>query len=186
MFHQKSPRERACCHDEAANLQLLISAAFWVIWVSMEEWSWNVNGKSEADSLFYSIILNVTATQYTCSLDDIYHPHWLVQWSCHCSHMHIPVHSPWLPGSIDVVQTILIILTMAQPFLDRPHISIPSMMLLGMNYSYSLNPSICGIDPIPCHSSFQDSPALFLVSLLFPLSVVSFISTHTILYISPS
>ena len=26
--------------------------------------------------------------------------------------MHIPVHSPWLPGYIDVVQTILIVLTM--------------------------------------------------------------------------
>ena len=38
----------------------------------------------------YSVILNVTATQYTCSLNIIYCPHWLVQWSCHCSHMHIP------------------------------------------------------------------------------------------------
>ena len=26
--------------------------------------------------------------------------------------MHIPVHSPWLPSYIDVVQTVLIILTM--------------------------------------------------------------------------
>ena len=25
-----------------------------------------------------------------------------VQWSRQCSHMHIPVHSPWLPGYIDV------------------------------------------------------------------------------------
>ena len=70
-----------------------------------------------------SIILNVTATQYTCSLNDVYPrpPHWLIQWSRHCSHMHIPVHSPWLPGYIDVAQTILVILTMAGLFLDRPY-----------------------------------------------------------------
>ena len=36
--------------------------------------------------------------------------------------MHIPVHSLWLPGYINVVQTILIILTMAGLFPDRPHI----------------------------------------------------------------
>ena len=33
--------------------------------------------------------------------------------------MHIPVHSPCLAGCIDVVQTVLIILTMAGLFLDR-------------------------------------------------------------------
>ena len=43
------------------------------------------------------IALNVTATQDTCSLNSVYHPHWPVQWSRHCSHMHVPVHSPWLP-----------------------------------------------------------------------------------------
>ena len=36
----------------------------------------------------WSVILNVTATQYTCSLSGIYHPHWLVQWRHHCSHAH--------------------------------------------------------------------------------------------------
>ena len=36
--------------------------------------------------------------------------------------MYIPVHSPWLPGYTDVTQTILIILTMTDLFLDRPHI----------------------------------------------------------------
>ena len=41
--------------------------------------------------------------------------------------MHIPVHSPWLPGYMNVVQTVLIILTMAQLFLDRPH--IPSQII---------------------------------------------------------
>ena len=33
--------------------------------------------------------------------------------------MHIPLHCPWLPGYIDVMQTILV-LTMAGLFLDRP------------------------------------------------------------------
>ena len=67
-----------------------------------------------------SVILNVTATQYTCSLNGIYHP----QWSCHCSCMRVPVHLPWLLGYIDVAQTILIILIMVGLFLDRPHILI--------------------------------------------------------------
>ena len=53
-----------------------------------------------------SVILNVMTTQYTCSLNGIYHPYWLVQWSHHCSHMHIPVHSPQLPGYTDVAQTV--------------------------------------------------------------------------------
>ena len=60
-----------------------------------------------------------TATQYTCSLNSIYHPHWLAQWSCYCSCMCIPGYSPWLPGYIYVMQTILIILTMAVLFPDR-------------------------------------------------------------------
>ena len=34
--------------------------------------------------------------------------------------MRIPVHCPWLPGYIDVTQTIVVILTMAGLFLDRP------------------------------------------------------------------
>ena len=36
--------------------------------------------------------------------------------------MLIPVHSPWPPGYIDVTQTVLIILTMAGLFPDRPHV----------------------------------------------------------------
>ena len=78
--------------------------------------------KFDAYSLLYSLILNVMATQYTSSLNGIYCPHWLEQWSHHCSCMRILVHSPWLTGYIDVVQTILIILTMAGLFLDRPRI----------------------------------------------------------------
>ena len=104
-----------CC-DEAANHQLPIAAAFWIIWiVSVEEWS----------SIMQNLIqirCSSTVTQYTCSLNGVYRPHWLVQWSCYCSYMHIPVPSPWLLGYIDVTQTILFVLTMAALFLDRPHI----------------------------------------------------------------
>ena len=33
--------------------------------------------------------------------------------------MRVPVHSPWLPGYIDVAQTVLIILPMAAHFPDH-------------------------------------------------------------------
>ena len=67
-----------------------------------------------------SVILNVTTTQYTWSLNGVYHPHWLAQWNHHCSLMHIAVHSPWLPGYINVAQTVLVILIMTGFFPDRP------------------------------------------------------------------
>ena len=65
-----------------------------------------------------SVLLNVIATHYTCPLNGLYCPHWLVQWSHHCSCMHIPVHSAGLLGYINVIQTILLILTMAELFPD--------------------------------------------------------------------
>ena len=34
-----------------------------------------LNAKFNANSLLYSVILNVTVTQYTCSLNDLYCPH---------------------------------------------------------------------------------------------------------------
>ena len=76
-----------------------------------------LKAKFSVDLFLYSLShFEATATQYTCSLSGVYHPHWLVQWSHHCSHMCIPVHSPWLPGYINVMQTVLIILTMAGLF----------------------------------------------------------------------
>ena len=80
-----------------------------------------LNAKFDAYPLLYSVILNVTATQYTCSLYSIYCPHWLVLWSCHCSCMRIPLHFPWLLGYVKAVQTILVILTIGGLFTDRPH-----------------------------------------------------------------
>ena len=89
-----------------------------------------INEEFDADLLLYSVILNATATQYTYSLNGIYRPHRLVQWS-HCSHMCTPVHSPWLPGYINVVQTVLVLLTMVGLFPDRPyiHIVMPHLMI---------------------------------------------------------
>ena len=58
----------------------------------------------------------------------------LLQWSHHCSRMCFPVHSPWLPGYTDVVQTILILLTIAGPFLDRPHVCTHTYTKSSLNY----------------------------------------------------
>ena len=113
--------EQTCCHDEAANQHLSIAAAFRIIWiVPMEECSSLTQNWMQIHCSTRSIILNVMATLYTCSLKGIYCPQWLVQWSPHCSCTDIPVHSPWLPGYIDVMQTILVILIMAGLFPDRP------------------------------------------------------------------
>ena len=83
--------------------------AFWIIQiVSMEECSSLTQNLMQICCSTCSVILNVTATQYTGSLNGIYCPHWPVQWSHHCSCMCIPVHSPWLPGYLHVVQTFLL------------------------------------------------------------------------------
>ena len=117
-------REQAHCHDEAAYHQLSIAVTFWIIWIfSTEECSNLMQNLMQIHCSTRSVILNVMATQNSCSLNIIYHPHWLVQWSHHCSHMRIPVHSPWLPD-YDVVQTVLIILTMAGLFLGSPHVTM--------------------------------------------------------------
>ena len=114
--------ERVCCHDEAANHQLPIAAAFWIIQiVSAEECSSLMQNLTQIHCSTRSVILNAMTTQYTCPFKGVYHPHWLVQWSCHCSFLCMPAHSPWLPGYTKVTQIILIILTMVGLFPDRPH-----------------------------------------------------------------
>ena len=76
--------------------------------------------KIDADSLLYSSSHfefdrhTVHMLTQRCLL-----PHWQVQWSRHCSSMHIPVHSFWLPGYIDVMQTVLYI-NNVWTSLDRP------------------------------------------------------------------
>ena len=105
-----------------AALIALFLKAFWIIWiVSAEECLNLMQNLMQIHYSTHSVILNAMATQYIWSLNGVYHPHWLVQWGCHCSHMHIPVHSPWPPGYIDFMQSVLIMLTMAGFFLHQPH-----------------------------------------------------------------
>ena len=115
--------EWAHCCDEAAGPQLPTAEAFWLIWiVSSEECSSLMQNSMQTPCSAHSATWNAVTTQYTCSLKGIYYcPHWLVQWSHHCSGIGIPVHSPCLLGYIDVMQTILVILTMAGLFLESPH-----------------------------------------------------------------
>ena len=115
--------EQASCPNEAANHQLPIAVVFWIILIaSTEECSSLMQHLMQIHCYTRTVILNIMTTQYTCSLNGIYGPHWLVQWSHPCSHMHIPVLSPWLPGYTDVAQTILVILTMVGFFPNRPRI----------------------------------------------------------------
>ena len=103
----------AHCCDEAANYQLPLVSAFSIIpIVSTGQCSSFMQNLMQIHCSTCSVILNAMATQYTCSLNGVYQPHWPVQWSHHCSHMHIPVHAPWLPGYIDVTQTVVVIRTM--------------------------------------------------------------------------
>ena len=71
----------AHCCDEAANPQLPIAVAFCIIQiVAAEEGSSLMQNLMQIyRSLIYSVIVNATATQYTCSLNSVYRPHGLVQ-----------------------------------------------------------------------------------------------------------
>ena len=90
---------------------------------SFHRWMFKLNSKFDADSLLCLLsYFECDGTEYTGSLNGDHHPHWLVQWSHHCSPVHIPVHSPCLPAYINVMQSVLIILTMTGLFPDRPGI----------------------------------------------------------------
>ena len=113
MIHEKMLLETCCMSRHLVVMklpsQLSIAVAFWMSQVvSTEECSSLKQNLMLIHCSTFSVILNVKATQYTGSLNVIYRPHWLVQWGRHCSHMSIPVHSPWLPGYINVLQTVLI------------------------------------------------------------------------------
>ena len=83
--------EQVHCRDEAANHQLLIAAGFWIIRiVSIEECSSLMQIWCRFIALFAQLFW-MRWSQYTCSLNGIYHPQWLVQWSHHCPHMHSPL-----------------------------------------------------------------------------------------------
>ena len=122
-FVRDSMHERTHCCVEAAGHQLPIAVAFRIIWIVFaEECSSLTQNLMQIPCSSCSVILNATATEYTCSLGSLYHPHWLVQWSRHCSLMCIPVPSPWLVDYIDVMQTFLIILIMVGLSLNRLNI----------------------------------------------------------------
>ena len=99
-----------------------------------------LNTKSDADLLLYLL------SHFEC---DGHTVHTLSQWclpppltstvSCHCSHMHIPVHSPGLPGYIDVVQTVLVILIVAGLFPDRTRVLDPLSHYFNFKYMSRLN-----------------------------------------------
>ena len=98
------PSLKCLCHTFiCAALMASSLKAFWIIqMVSAEKCSSLMQNLMQICSSICWVILNVKAIQYTCSLNSIYHPHWVVQWSYHCLHISIPVHSPWLPGYVDV------------------------------------------------------------------------------------
>ena len=81
------------------------------------------NAKLDADSLLYSLS-HFECDSHTVHMLTQQHlpPHWLVQWSRHCSRMRSPAPSSWLPGYMNPVPTNLVTLTVAGLFLDRPHI----------------------------------------------------------------
>ena len=111
--------EQVRCHDEAANHQLPTAVAFWIIQIIFtEEFSSLMQNWMQICCSNRSVILNVMATQYTCSLHCVYCSHWVMQLT--------PVHSLWLPVYIDVTQTVLVISTTIGVFADRPYIC-PSM-----------------------------------------------------------
>ena len=119
-------RERACFCDEAAGHQLPTAAAFWVIRiVSTEDCLHLMQNWMQIHYSTRSVILNVMATQYTCSLNSIYRPlltntvNSSLFMDAHSSPLSLAarLHRHWADHSV--------ILTTAGLFLDRSrHIQI--------------------------------------------------------------
>ena len=94
---------QAHCCDEVDKHQLPIAAAFWIIQIFSVE---------ECTNLRQNLMQICCSTQsfwmwqsHSTHLTQwLLPPYWVVQWSCGCSCMLLPVHSPWLPGYIDVLQ----------------------------------------------------------------------------------
>ena len=115
--------ERERCRDEAANHQLPIATAFWITWiVSAEEYSSLMQNLMRVCYSTHPVILNVTATQYTCSLIGVYGPRPLLTSTVKSPLFTHACSCPFslVPGYIDAAQSILVLLTMAGLFLDRP------------------------------------------------------------------
>ena len=112
--------EPAHSRDEAANHQLPISGSLLNHPNSFHRGMFKLNAKFDADSLLYLL------THFECNSHTVHmlaHGHLqppltgIVKLSLYTN---IPVQSPWLLSYMDVVETVLIILTMAGLFPDRP------------------------------------------------------------------
>ena len=72
---QDMMHEQVHCCDEAANYQLPIAVAFWIIWIVSAEECWSLTQNlMQIHCSAHLVILNMKATQYTCSLNGVYHP----------------------------------------------------------------------------------------------------------------
>ena len=74
---------------------------FWIIQiVSVEECSSLMQNLIQIHHSTPSVILDARATQYTHTLNGVYHAHWRVQWSCHSlaarSHQCCANHSRYI------------------------------------------------------------------------------------------
>ena len=76
----------------------------------------------------HSVILNAKDAQHTCSHNGINRPP-----DQYNEAVIVPIHSPWCPGYLDAVQTILIILTVAGLFPDKTHTSVNTYGILKMS-----------------------------------------------------
>ena len=126
------PSVKCLCHTFICTALVASSLkAFWIIRIISEErCSSLTQNLMQIHCYACPNVLNAITTQYTCSLSSVYSPQWLVKWNHHFSHICIPVHSSCLSSYIDVTQTVLIILTMAGLFLDRPHKLKPEQLTI--------------------------------------------------------
>ena len=86
----KTLHETWCTSRRIVVMKLPMATAFQITrTVPMEECPSLTQNVMQIRCCTHWVILNVTPTQYTCSLNGVYRPHWLVQWSHHCSRMCI-------------------------------------------------------------------------------------------------
>ena len=117
-----------------------------------------------------SVLLNVTTTQDTCSLHRCLPPPLTGTLTVS---LFTPVHSipsPWLPSYIDGTQTVLLMLTMAGLFPDRPRVSIPlcfTVCILYSRHSTSLCGKTLGILPPSLFPTFWRSGLILSRLVLF-------------------
>ena len=116
--------EWARCCDEAANHQLSISCGLLNHLNSFHRGMCKLPGKFDTDSLLY-LLSRFEFNGHTVHMLPLQHlpPPLIstVKSSLFTSHMHVPVHCPWAPGYGDIVQTLLVILTIAGLSPHRPY-----------------------------------------------------------------